>query len=139
MGSEEVHDEPGAARDPWPAQFPLETGDRVARGLTVWSLPVDVDGFSGKVEGRTTGGRRACAAPTCGGWFIGVKWETGQQMFLCSRGWEYDPATATVHMTAGSGLSTTVATDRPNVRSDPPPRDRWPQRNALGPAWHVAS
>lgn len=68
-----------AARDAWPSEFPLDGEMRVARGLPVWSLPVEVDGCSGLVEGRTTGGRRSCAAPSCGGWFIGVNWETGSR------------------------------------------------------------
>lgn len=124
-------------RDMWPPAFDLDNDGRVAVGIPVWSLPVDVPGFSGRVEGRTTGGRRPCAAPSCGGWFIGVKWETGQQMFLCSRGWDYDPRARVVRMTRGSGLSTTMATDRLNVRADPPPRAEWPDRVALGPAWNA--
>jgi hypothetical protein len=122
-------------RDSWPVSFPVSTEGRVEGGLVVWSLPVAVDGFGGRVEGRTTGGRRPCACPTCGGWFIGVKWETGQQMFLCSRGWTYDPTTRVVSMTAGNGLSTTIADDRPNTRSAAPPRPEWPDRSTLGPAW----
>lgn len=122
-------------RDPWPSSFPLEADGRIEVGLPVWSLPVEVDGFSGRVEGRTTGGRQPCAAPSCGGWFIGVQWETGQRMKLCSRGWEYDPVEGVVRMTAGSGLSTTTATDRPNVRAACPPRSEWPDRSKLGPAW----
>lgn len=124
-------------RDPWPAALPVDADGRVPRGLTVWSLNVDLEGFSGRIEGRTTGGRRHCAAPSCGGWFIGVKWETGQQMYLCSRGWTFDPASRSIGMVDGSGLSTTVATDRPNTRADPPPRSAWPDRTALGPAWRA--
>lgn len=124
-------------RDSWPSSFPLNEKRRVAQSLTVWSLPVDVPGFSGRVEGRTTGGRLPCRAPSCGGWFIGVKWETGQVMYPCSRGWEYDAAERAVRMTTGSGLSTTVATDRPNVRADCPPRSEWPDRSELGSSWQV--
>jgi hypothetical protein len=124
-------------RDEWPTEFPLEADGRVAAGLPVWSLSVEVAGFSGHVEGRTTGGRRPCAAPSCGGWFIGVRWETDQQMFLCTPGWEYNPAESVVRMTKGSGLSTTIATDQPNVRASAPPRSEWPSRDMLGPAWRV--
>lgn len=122
-------------RDLWPSEFPITPDGRVERGLVVWSLPVAMEGHVGRVEGRTTGGRRACACPSCGGWFVGVKWETGQQMFICSRGWRYDPLTRSISITAGTGLSTTVADDRPNTRSAPPPRRLWPQRVDLGPAW----
>lgn len=124
-------------RDPWPGNFPLSGEGRIERGLTVRSLPVEVVGFSGRVEGRTTGGRRPCAAPSCGGWFIGVKWETGQQMWLCSRGWAYDAPSRTVSMTLGSGMSTTMATDRPDVRAPAPVRADWPDRADLGPAWRL--
>ncbi len=126
-------------RDEWPAAFPASADGRVERGLAVWSLPVAVDGFEGLVEGRTTGGRKPCACSTCGGWFVGVKWETGQQMFICSRGWSYDPESESILMTAGTGLSTTIADDRPNTRSSAPPRSEWPDRSALGPAWRVAN
>lgn len=122
-------------RDEWPAVLPVLPDGRVERGLPVWSLAVATDGFAGLVEGRTTGGRRPCACPTCGGWFIGVKWETGQQMFICSRGWAYDSVTRSISMTAGNGLSTTIANDRPNTRSGPTPRSEWPDRSELGPAW----
>lgn len=122
-------------RDPWPPAFPIDGDGRVPRGLVVWSLPLEVEGFSGRVEGRTTGGRRACAASSCGGWFIAVQWETSQRMSLCSRGWVYEPGSRSVRMTKGVGLSTTVATDRPNTRAGAPPRSAWPDREGLGPAW----
>jgi hypothetical protein len=127
----------GVVRDGWPEYFPTLGEGRVECGLRVWSLPVEVEGFAGRVEGRTTGGRRSCAAPSCGGWFVGVRWETGQQMFICSRGWEFDSEARAVVMTAGVGLSTTVATDRPNTRSVVPPRSQWPDRGELGPSWRV--
>jgi hypothetical protein len=125
----------GLDRDVWPSGFPVSADGRVEHGLVVWSLPVDVAGHVGRVEGRTTGGRTPCACPTCGGWFIGVKWETGQQMFICSRGWSYDPLTGSISITLGSGLSTTVANDRPNTRSAARPRSQWPDRSDLGPTW----
>lgn len=131
-------DEVSSLVDPWPDALPLTAEGRVARGIPVWSLPVKAPGFSGRIEGRTTGGRRSCAAPSCGGWFIGVKWETGQQMFICSRGWRYDTSSGVVEITDGVGMSTTTATDRPNTRAEPPPRHAWPPRQALGPAWRTS-
>jgi len=71
---------------PWPLEFPAIADDRVAEGLTVWSL-------SGDIEGRTTGNRRPCITLGCSGWFIGVRWETGQLLHICSEGWAYDPDT----------------------------------------------
>ena len=125
-------------RDEWPTDFPLDAAGRVEDGLVVWSLPVDVPGFSGRIEGRTTGGRQVCAAPSCGGWFLNVSWETGQRMKICSRGWEYDAAERVVRMTLGSGMSTTIATDRPDVRKPCPPRAEWPDRSKLGARWQAA-
>ena len=122
-------------RDEWQAEMPMELDGRVVRGIPVWSLPLEVAGHSGPVEGRTTGSRQPCRARYCGGWQIGVKWATGQQMFLCSRGWTYDSEAGAVRMTAGTGLSTTTATDRPNTRRPPPPRSAWTPRDRLGPAW----
>lgn len=122
-------------RDEWLCGPPLQPDGRVTVGIPVWSLPVDVEGHTGEVEGRTTGGRRTCPARSCGGWQVGVRWETGQLMYLCSRGWRYDAASNTMRMTAGTALSTTTASDRANTRADPAPRSKWPDRDALGPAW----
>ena len=122
-------------RDEWPRDLP-RSGEGTDPGIPVWSLPVEVVGFSGLVEGRTTGGCVACQASSCGGWQIGVRWETGQLMHLCSRGWTYDPATRSIRITAGTGLSTTTATDRPNTRKPPPPRSEWPSRSLLGDSWN---
>ncbi len=124
-------------RDEWPPGLPRKDGGGTDPGIPVWSLPVEVVGFSGLVEGRTTGGCVACQARSCGGLQIRVKWETGQVMRLCSRGLTYDPVTRSIRMTAGSGLSTTTATDRPNTRKPPPPRSEWPSRSRLGPSWNA--
>ena len=124
-----------SVQDPWPPGLPrTESGTDPC--IPVWSLPVEVDGFSGLVEGRTTGGCQQCRARSCGGWQIRVVWETGQVMHLCSRGWTYDPATRSIRITAGTGLSTTTATDRPNTRKPPPPRSEWPSRSLLGDSWN---
>ena len=112
---------------PWPAVFPVDAGGRVARGLAVRSL-------SGTIEGRTTGGRRPCISEGCPGWFIGVKWETGQQLHICSEGWRYDPDTRTVQVTGGGEISARFVSPKP-LGTPPAPPSEWPERSALGPAW----
>lgn len=66
--------------DRWPADFPMVDGSRIPAGLVVYSL-------SGAMEGRTTGLRRRCPATSehCPGWLIGVVWEDGQELHICSR------------------------------------------------------
>ena len=113
---------------PWPTEFPVTPDGHVAKGLVVWSL-------SGEIEGRTTGGRRPCIAD-CPGWFIGVKWETGQQMHICSEGWEYDPETGSVRVTGGGEISARFVSPKP-LGTPPLPRSEWPDRSALGPAWQT--
>lgn len=112
---------------PWPAEFPVRPDGRVERGLVVWSL-------SGHIEGRTTGGRRPCISLGCPGWFIGVKWETGQQMHICSEGWAYDPLTRSVRVTGGGEISARFVSPAP-LGTPPLPREQWPDRVELGPAW----
>lgn len=125
-------------RDAWPEDFPLTGEGRVAPGLVVWSLPVKVEGHDGPVEGRTTGGRQACKTLTCGGWLLGVRWESGDRASICSRGWAYDARNGSISITGGTGLSTTTATDRPHSRKEvPDPRSTWPNRGDLGPAWRT--
>lgn len=112
---------------PWPKAFPVLAENKVERGLMVRSL-------SGKIEGRTTGGRRPCISDGCPGWFIGVKWETGQQMHICSEGWSYEPATATIRVTGGGEISARFVSPKP-LGTPPLPRPAWPARSELGPAW----
>ena len=83
---------------PWPSEFSVVDEKHVAEGLVVRSL-------SGAVEGRTTGHRRPCSTTECPGWFIGVRWESGQLMFICSQGWTYDPGTGSIRVTAGHELA----------------------------------
>lgn len=109
---------------PWPLEFTLTPDGRVAQGLVVWSL-------SGEIEGRTTGGRTPCISD-CDGWFIGVKWETGQQMHICSKVWVYDPDTRSIRVVDGGELSARFTDEHV-----PTPRSQWPDRSALGPAWRV--
>lgn len=108
---------------PWPLEFPAIADDRVAEGLTVWSL-------SGDIEGRTTGNRRPCITLGCPGWFIGVRWETGQLMHICSEGWAYDPDTRSIRVTGGGEISARFVAPEP-LGTPPLPRDEWPDRSAL--------
>lgn len=92
-------------------------------GLAVWSL-------SGEIEGRTTGARRRCSSGGCPGWFIGVRWETGQLMRICSEGWTYDPTERTVRVTDGGEISARFISPKP-LGEPPAPRSEWPDREAL--------
>lgn len=107
----------------WPVEFPV-LGDRsVAEGIVVQSL-------SGEIEGRTTGSRQPCITIGCPGWFIGVRWETGQLMRICSEGWAYDPANGTVSVTGGGEISARFVAPAP-LGTPPLPRDEWPDRADL--------
>lgn len=108
---------------PWPKEFPTGTGNKVAEGLIVRSK-------SGSLEGRTTGSRRACSSTECPGWFIGVLWETGQQTYICSEGWRYDPATNGVNVVDGGEISARWISPPPEG-VQPLPRSEWPVREAL--------
>jgi hypothetical protein len=107
----------------WPSDFARTSSGRVEEGLCVLSL-------SGTISGRTTGSRRRCTSIGCPGWFVGVRWETGQLLFPCSEGWRYDAATQTVQITAGGEISARVLSPEP-WGIDPRPRDQWPSRAAL--------
>ena len=116
---------------PWPPAFPV-TGDRsVAEGVVVRSL-------SGEIEGRTTGSRRPCISHGCPGWFIGVRWETGQLMSICSEGWACDPAVDEVRVTGGGEISARFVSPKP-LGVPPLPRDQWPEAATLArwAGWRV--
>lgn len=108
---------------PWPVGFPVSANGRVAVGLPVWSR-------SGTIEGRTSGGRARCRSTGCPGWFIWVRWETGQPMQICSQGWTYDPTVRTVRVTAGGEISARFVSPPP-LGTPPLPREEWPDRSAL--------
>jgi hypothetical protein len=105
----------------WPADFPLVDGSRIPAGLVVRSL-------SGAMEGRTTGLRRRCPATSerCPGWLVGVVWEDGQELHICSEGWRYEPATREIRVTAGGEISARFTDTK-----GPLPREQWPSRDAL--------
>jgi hypothetical protein len=114
----------------WPSAFPVTIEGGVEEGLVVLSRTEGI-------EGRTTGSRRRCSSANCPGWFIGVKWETGQMMYLCSQGWTYDPTTTTVRITGGGEISARVVSPKP-LGPPPLPRHQWPPRSALtGKGWRI--
>jgi hypothetical protein len=116
----------------WPTGFALTAAGTVAEGIPVFSRTQGI-------EGRTTGSRRACASIGCPGWFIGVRWETGQMMYICSEGWTYDEANRTVHIIGGGEISARVVSPAP-LGTPPLPRDQWPARSELtGKGWRRAA
>jgi hypothetical protein len=108
---------------PWPVEFPILDDGSVVEGLVVWSQ-------SGEIEGRTTGARLPCISYGCPGWFIGVRWETGQLMRICSEGWRYDPESGSVRVTGGGEISARFVSPKP-LGSPPLPREEWPGREVL--------
>lgn len=108
---------------PWPEDFPRVSDNKVVEGLTVSSK-------SESIEGRTTGSRRPCSSSECPGWFMGVLWETGQQTYICSEGWHYDPASQSVRVVAGGEISARWISPLPEG-VQPLPKSDWPERPAL--------
>lgn len=115
----------------WPSELPFDDSGKVEEGLVVRSL-------SGEIEGRTTGARLRCSSFGCPGWFIGVTWETGQTMRICSQGWRYDPASRTVRVTGGGEISARFVSPPP-LGTPPAPRAEWPDRAQLArrKGWRV--
>ena len=113
----------GRVPGPWPASFPLVANDEGREGLIVRSL-------SGAIEGRTTGARRPCTSRKCPGWFVTVRWETGQLMHICSQGWAYDPASESIRVTGGGEISARIVAPKP-LGTPPLPREDWPSREVL--------
>ncbi len=107
----------------WPSEFPVGANGRVVEGLVVGSL-------SGAIEGRTTGARRPCISLGCPGWFITVRWETGQLMHICSEGWRYDPERRSVKVTGGGEISARFVSPKP-LGVPPLPVEQWPSRDRL--------
>jgi hypothetical protein len=123
----------GLNRDGWPQHFDVGSNGRVPIGLVVKSL-------SGRIAGRTTGGRRECPSLKCDGWLIGVHWQTGQQLHICSEGWHFDSTSREIRVVGGGEISARFVSPKP---SGTPPRDRreWPTRTELlkTRAWSVYS
>ena len=125
-----MDDHEGGDLEGWPAEFPLQADGTIEEGLVVRSR-------SGTIEGRTTGSRRRCISTGCPGWFIGVRWETGQLLYPCSQGWRYFPDERRVRITAGGEISARVVSPAP-LGTPPLPRELWPPRSTLtGRGWRV--
>ena len=119
--------------DGWPTAVPLLGDGRVQVGLRVRSL-------TGEMEGRTTGGRRRCPAHGCPGWLVGVLWESGQQLHICSEGWHYDPETTELRVVGGGEISARFVSPEP-LGVPPWPREQWIPREELvsRPAWSASA
>jgi hypothetical protein len=114
----------------WPEAFKLNANGTIEEGLSVFSR-------TGTIEGRTIGSRRRCISIGCPGWFIGVKWETGQMMYPCSEGWTWHPEERVVRISGGGDISARVVSPKP-LGTPPLPRDRWPPRESLaGLGWRI--
>lgn len=106
----------------WPKHFPF-INEKVQEGIVVKSLSADI-------EGRTTGSRRPCTSTDCPGWFITVRWETGQLMHICSEGWQFDPSVNEVRVTGGGEISARFVSPKP-LGTPPLPKGEWPARDQL--------
>lgn len=117
--------------DGWSMDLATTPEDGIRPGMVFRSL-------SGAIEGRTTGGRRRCPARGCPGWLVGVSWETGQQMHLCSEGWHYDAQGGELHVVGGGEISARFVSPPP-LGVEPLPRSQWPMREHLRArkAWSI--
>ena len=107
----------------WPRNFEVVDESKISVGLPVFSL-------SGKIEGRTTGGRRGCPSNSCPGWLIGVLWETGQMMYICSEGWHYDAIEHEIQVVGGGEISARFVSPKP-LGIPPLPKSQWIKRSEL--------
>jgi hypothetical protein len=107
----------------WPRDFETLDETHVAEGIPVFSL-------SGRIEGRTTGSRTKCRSKGCPGWFVGILWETGQQMYLCSEGWHFDRSRVRIDIIGGGEISARYVSPAP-LGVHPAPRAEWPKKADL--------
>jgi hypothetical protein len=115
-------------KDGWPKMLPYSSDKQIEEGIPLFSV-------SGNIEGRATGSRRKCISGNgtsnkCPGWFIGVLWESGQQMYICSEGWHYDPENHRIDVIGGGEISARYISPKP-LGVQPLPRNEWPDRNTL--------
>jgi len=120
-------------RDRWPQHFAVNADGRIRAGIVVKSI-------DGKIEGRTTGGRRKCPSNQCNGWLVGVHWQTGQQLHICTEGWYYDPTSDEVRVISSGAISARFVSPKP-FGVEPLPRREWPSRAALmrTKAWSIST
>ena len=110
-------------KEHWPARLFMSDDSTIDEGIHVRSL-------NRALVGRTTGSRRPCAAHGCPGWFVGVLWESGQQMYICSEGWHYNPTTREIEVIGGGEISARFISPKP-LGTPPLPREEWPAREEL--------
>jgi hypothetical protein len=132
-----LYSEAVCSKDGWPRMLPYSSEKQIKEGIPLFSV-------SGNVEGRATGSRRKCIAgksdsDKCPGWFIGVLWESGQQMYICSEGWHYDSENDRIDVIGGGEISARFVSPKP-LGVPPLPRDEWPDRDALArrKGWRVS-
>jgi hypothetical protein len=123
-----LYSEAVCPRDGWPRMLPYSSEKQIKEGIPLFSV-------SGNIEGRATGSRRKCIAgksdsDKCPGWFIGVLWESGQQMYICSEGWHYDLENDRIDVIGGGEISARFVSPKP-LGVPPLPRDVWPDRESL--------
>ena len=123
-----LYSEAVCSKDGWPKMLPYSSEKQIKEGIPLFSV-------SGNVEGRATGSRRKCISgksdsDKCPGWFIGVLWESGQQMYICSEGWHYDSEKNRIDVIGGGEISARFISPKP-LGVPPLPRDEWPNRDAL--------
>jgi len=132
-----LYSEAVCSKDGWPRMLPYSSEKQIKEGIPLFSV-------SGNVEGRATGSRRKCisgkdTSDKCPGWFIGVLWESGQQMYICSEGWHYDSENNRIDVIGGGEISARFISPKP-LGVPPLPRDEWPERDALArrKGWRVS-
>ena len=132
-----LYSEAVCSKDGWPKMLPYSSEKQIKEGIHLFSV-------SGNVEGRATGSRRKCisgkgTSDKCPGWFIGVLWESGQQMYICSEGWHYDSENNRIDVIGGGEISARFISPKP-LGVPPLPRDEWPERDALArrKGWRVS-
>ncbi len=132
-----LYSEAVCSKDGWPRMLPYSSEKQIKEGIPLFSV-------SGNVEGRATGSRRKCIAgksdsDKCPGWFIGVLWESGQQMYICSEGWHYDYKNNRIVVIGGGEISARFISPTP-LGVPPLPPHEWPDRDAFArrKGWRVS-
>ena len=109
--------------DDWPSHFPIKSEKSIEVGLVCRSI-------DGNIEGRTEGDRRRCPSKQCRGWLVGVRWQDGQLLRICTEGWHFDPVKKELQVVGGGQISARVVSPKPLGRP-PLARGAWPSRSEL--------